>query len=215
MDTSMAGLLSGLARTVEVNLGPEVISKGVAEEFADNGPNNPLNKLEARDKAQLLAIMVVYEHFRDASDEKITESAERVARLAADAGKLARRIEIELSEGSFLGIWEKLLDHCRDLQSKLSWFSIGVGELMDSTGKKGHKQNNLSNCFLVTASEFVRLKTGTYNDEHFAELFQGRSDIPESKELSGDAIRKKREYLQKKYPNLYGAAVEAANDMCR
>jgi hypothetical protein len=57
------------------------------------------------------------------------------------------------------------------------------------------------------------MKTGTYNHEHVAESFQGQLYPSGAKRLSGDAVRKKREYLQRNYPQLYDSAQETARDL--
>jgi hypothetical protein len=64
----------------------------------------------------------------------------------------------------------------------------------------------------VAASEFVRLRTGQYFDEHVAELYQAitASKHSLSEDLSGDAIRKKRDYTAKNYPDLYSEALNCA-----
>jgi hypothetical protein len=67
---------------------------------------------------------------------------------------------------------------------------------------------------LITASEVVRLHTGQHYDEHLAELFQAVAMRPVSTDLSGDAIRKKREYLKTHYPELYAKALEDAPKFC-
>ncbi len=61
------------------------------------------------------------------------------------------------------------------------------------------------------ASEFVRLKTGGYNDEHFAELIQALDlKFDFGADFSGDAIRKKRGYISDNYPLLYSNALKEA-----
>lgn len=62
------------------------------------------------------------------------------------------------------------------------------------------------------ASEFVRLKLGKHFDEHLAELVQaipGKRDSI-SEDISGDAIRKKRIYLKRRYPELHTEALRRA-----
>lgn len=86
---------------------------------------------------------------------------------------------------------------------RLIWFSKRLGLALDSFGKPGHKREIFAAKVLVEASEFVGLKTGKHYDEHLADLFQWIGKRPLKRDLSGDAIRKKREYLAKCYPNLY------------
>ena len=78
--------------------------------------------------------------------------------------------------------------------------------LLDNlVGKRGHKEKVQKNTFLIMASEFVRVKTGNYYDEHLAELLQTlpRIDLNQQEDISGDSIRKKREHLKKVYPVIY------------
>jgi hypothetical protein len=87
-------------------------------------------------------------------------------------------------------------------------------------GKRGRKREALTIQLLVEASEFVRLKTHRYNDEHLAGLFnlierprerkpRGKK-LSHQKELSGAAIGKKRLYLRRNYPALYANALKRA-----
>jgi len=63
---------------------------------------------------------------------------------------------------------------------------------------------NFRDQFLMKASEFVQLRFGQHYDEHLADLFQAVANGPlGKKELSGDLIRKPREYLATRYPGLY------------
>ncbi len=75
-------------------------------------------------------------------------------------------------------------------------------------GKRGHKRQMFAGQFLIEASEFVRLKTGQHYDEHLAELFQAIGTRSINEDLSGDAIRKKREYFDKWYPRLYKSVLK-------
>src|ERR1039458_1069850 len=76
---------------------------------------------------------------------------------------------------------------------------------------QGHKDEVLATQRLIQASEFVRLKTRRYNDEHLAGVFQIITKRPISDDFSGAAIRKKRLYLKKHYPVLYANALRRAN----
>jgi hypothetical protein len=212
MDISIAGLLSEMLRHVERKLGPQGTAEAIAQEFSGIGPNNPLKGMSRRDKVQLIVIVSLYEHCRD-EESDLMQKAERTARLVSDAGKLANRFQQEWDNGTLLAIAEPLERFSKNLQEELSLFSTEVGRFFDLMGKKGHKQKTLSNLSLVTASEFICAKTGTHNDEHFAELLQDRSANLNFNQLSGDAIRKKREHLQKKYPGFYKAAQEIARDL--
>jgi hypothetical protein len=90
---------------------------------------------------------------------------------------------------------------------------LGIADFLEphlrAIGKPGHKHKSFPNQLIVAASEFVRCKTGSYNDEHLAELFQPiANDV--SDDLSGDAIRKRRDQMETTYPDLYAAALRLA-----
>lgn len=209
MDTSMARLLSAFARRVEERCGPNAGDI----EFAEISRGNPLNKLTKLERMRLLGLLALYAYYRD-TDNAFVESLERAANITTEAKELATGLDWLLVGGIASPLPESHVNKYRDLQSGLSAFAIQVGELLDLSGKPGHKKKSLSNTFLVAASELVKLKTGTYNDEHLAELFQATGGIDGSKDFSGDAIRKKRDYLQTNYPNLFSSASEIANGIC-
>lgn len=212
MDISVPRLLSEMAEGIELDYGPEEFIRQIAQEFVNIGPQNPLRKLDIRDKARLLLVLVVYWTFRD--DPRLMAAAERAAQLAADARKLAMRIESEARHGALISEFPLLLETCEDLQAKLGRFSRETRLAMELVGKQGHKQKNLASCLLITASEFVRQTTGSYNDEHLAELCQGKFLGPRRRSvMSGDAIRKKRDYLQKEYPELYATSEHIASGL--
>jgi hypothetical protein len=65
---------------------------------------------------------------------------------------------------------------------------LGIADFLEphlgAIGKPGHKHKSFPNQLIVAASEFVRCKTGSYNDEHLAEIFQPiANDV--SDDLSG------------------------------
>lgn len=90
-----------------------------------------------------------------------------------------------------------------------------------TAGKPGQNRKMMRNRCLVVAGEFVWLKTGTYNDEHLAYLMQAVSLVPAPEadfsgtDFSGDAIRKKRNYLSSKYPFPYSRALSEAQRLPR
>jgi hypothetical protein len=102
-----------------------------------------------------------------------------------------------------------------DLPERLQSLSARLGGLAALQGKTGYKSKNFSIQLLITASEFVKRKTKGTNDQHLAELLQTIDTVSEQDSLDGDDIRKKREYLRKKYPHLYKLAIERAETMCQ
>jgi hypothetical protein len=139
---------------------------------------------------------------------------EKAAKVMAEAAKLAAKLEAEVFEGpasDFLGL---ISTRYRDIPKRLADFSMLGKFLLDGFGKRGHKAKTLANHSLVMASEFVRLRTGQHFDEHLAELFQAIAERPGPADFSGDAIRKKREFLRKHYPRIYEAALNSIRDAC-
>lgn len=90
-----------------------------------------------------------------------------------------------------------------------------LSALLSVDGKPGRKREVFANELLIMASEFVRLKLGSFYDEHVAELFQSISPDDSFTDLSGDAIRKKRRYLKDNYPQVYDHVLTRAERMSR
>jgi len=186
----------------------ETTRRNAAEAFATLGPNNPLIHLSQKDKELLCAYLMVYDTISrpSASQEMNMESEERAARTAWDAAGLADRLEADVFHGPLAEILQPLSCGFELLPELLRAFASRVGGGLDLTGKPGRKGEVLVNQMLVTASEFVRLRTGRPNDEHVAELFQGISQGSGS-DFSGAAIHKKRKRLEREYPAAYQALV--------
>ncbi len=189
-------------------------TKNAAKRFSQLGPKNPLRTLSGSDQGLLMALLVMYKWRPRPDPSNPSELLEEASRVAGLAGSLSKKMQATFFDGALAGAFDPLLAGYKDLPLQLDRFSSRIKLLLDQLGgKAGHKGKTTTNQFLVTASEFVRLKTGTYNDEHLAELMQTLwSDAdPESlKELSGDAIRKKREHLKSTYAILYARAVSEA-----
>ena len=183
--------------------------KVVKESFENVGPRNPLKKLGDSDKRFLVALLDVY---RSAPDLDLAFlHYEKAASIASEAEALGRSIRSVVFEGDLAQVLEPFVGSFQDLPARLDSFSLRLRTLVDNTvGKRGHKGKVQKNTFLIMASEFVRLKTGNHSDEHLAELLQTvdpRIDLNQHEDISGDSIRKKREYLKKVYPLIYANCV--------
>jgi hypothetical protein len=176
----------------------------------------PLRKLDDSDRIVLWALLLTYAHF---SPEKlVTEEIndlERLSKIMADAARVGAELRSEVLEGPLSGPFRPFIAGFADVPLRLARFSERLGKELNSYGKPGHKARIRSTQWLVEASEFIRLKTHQYNDEHLADLFQAiETDYEEPQEdLSSDAIRKKRKYLKKHYPRRYADALEQAKKL--
>lgn len=192
----------------------DVVRRNTDKAFQVIGPNNPLLRMEQRDKELLWALLKLYSvASAPKSDAKIEdELGGQVARMARDAGKLADGLEKDVFHGTLANELRPYLTDFETLPVMLRAFAKSIGDLMDSVGKIGRKNEAFTNHFLVSVSEFVRLKTGSQYDEHIAALYQRITERDEHSDFSGDAIFKKREYLRKNYPALYQLAMQRANE---
>ena len=192
----------------------QILNVRAAKAFENISPGSPLNELYERDRAYLCALLFLYAWLTTELRKGKTadDTVEKVSKVVADAATYAAKLELELFRGPHSDVLRPFSAEYEDLPMRLNQFSERLGDMLDTFGKRGHKQKSFATQFLVMASEFVRLRTGQYYDEHVAELFQavtaGRR--PLSEDLSGDAIRKKREYSKKHYPELYVHALEQA-----
>ena len=182
----------------------------VKEAFENIGPRNPLKKLSDSDKRLLVAFLDWY--MFPANYEQAFSFLEEAASIASEAAALAGRIRSGVFKGDTARILAPFVVSFQDLPVQLQAFSTQLGTLLDQlVGKRGHKAKVQKNCILITASEFVRLKTTHHYDEHLAELLQTvspRIDLNVQEDISGDSIRKKREHLKKHYPILHAEIVD-------
>ena len=210
MDKTLTVLLSGLGGgqfPMVVDLvGP------TAQAFRHIAATNPLRKLSGPDQKILYSMLKVYAAVTTQNGKRRSKDGllEKEAKLVADAAKLGSKLESEVFHGPDSDVLLPYISSFSDLPRQLTEFSKVVGGMLDLFGKRGHKEGNLYGFFLIVASEFVRLKTGQHYDEHLAELYQAISERPLTADLSGDAIRKKREYLKESYPDLYSWMLERA-----
>jgi len=188
------------------------VKRRTLEAFQELGPKNPLRRLDTRDQEFLWALLEVY-FFAAAqpSDPKLEiELGSQAARTARDVMKLAQRLEDDIFRGPLSDELRPFLSQFENLPQVLRIFAGNVGAVLGWVGKPGRKSGLFQNQFLVTVSEFVRLKTGGFHDEHLAELIQGLGGRDQDSDFSGEIIRKKRGYLQKSYPLAYEEALKMA-----
>lgn len=177
----------------------------VAAAFSALVPKNPLRKLGGRDRELLWALLTVSSISMDEYDPK-RDPVELASAAAADAGRLADRLERDLFNGPVQLALMPLLASFGGLPGMLRELSQ-VSHLLSVVGKPGQKGKARLNEVLVMASELVRLRTGHYYDEQTMELWQHIDPQSERAKLNQDVIRKTRERLQTSYPDLYRAAV--------
>ncbi|SPE17647.1 hypothetical protein SBA5_110007 [Candidatus Sulfotelmatomonas gaucii] len=193
----------------------------VARAFNGLHTNNPLNQLDDSNCKFLWALLMMYAEVtsprktRNAVLDQLERVSKTVSKVVADATKVAARLESEIFLGPFVEPLRPFLVGFEDLPMRLVQFSNRLEMVLDSTGKCGHKRQNLAAQFLIQASEFVRLKTGQHNDEHVADLFQQIGKRSVKLDLSGDAIRKKRKYLKDQNPIALASAVRRARRHCQ
>ena len=182
------------------------LRKAVKEAFDCLGAANPLNQLIELDKAIVWGALMTFTSDRNRPSAPLMRQLDRLAKIAKDAAKLSSTIE-EVFQNDFGEVLNRRIAACEDLPIRLSFFSGQVEEFLLPLGDTGlRRKRTLEDRYLIYASEFVKFKTGTWNDEHVAELLQTmRSGVTE---FSGDAIRKTRERFKLKHPIVYERAVE-------
>jgi hypothetical protein len=194
----------------------ERIEERVAKTFQSVYRNNPLHKLDVSDRTFLWSLLFLYSYETEEPGEKADdffEEWESMSQTVADAAKLGERLKSQIFGGPSAGALRGFTVGFEDLPRRLAGFSRRLGRALDAIGKRGRKREVLTIQRLVEASEFVRLKTRHYNDEHLAGLFnlierprerkRRGKNLSKPKELSGAAISKKRLYLKKHYPLVY------------
>lgn len=147
---------------------------------------------------------------------------ERSPKTLSDAAESIARVESDLFQELFLrdfGVYmvgfETLPSRLAGLSEQLAGLSARLRRAFAPYGKPGHKRQIFASQFLVDASESIRLKLGEYYDEHLADLLQAIAPPSDGEDFSGDAIRKKRNYLKRRYPAFYKMIVEKAENRLR
>ena len=182
----------------------------VRRSFENIGPRNPLRKLTAHDRRLLVAFLQIQVSAPESGG--VSDFLEEIAQIADEAGALGSSIKAKMFAGPLAESLAPFLGDFQYLPAVLALFSKRIGDLVENAvGKRGHKGRVYKNQFLIMASEFVRQKTGKHYDEHLAELLQSVPGVDaDGDDISGDAIRKKREHLKRTYPLIYRSAVDRA-----
>ena len=185
----------------------KVAEKAVCSAFGGLNLQNPLLRLRVEDKILLWALLKVIDSRKHGSVQSdIDNLFEEVRQTAKDAAALANRIENVVFSGPVGQILNGKPMLCfRDLPKLLTAYADQLRELMSHTGKSGHTKEAFGNMYLVVVSEFLKLKTGSYNDDHLADLGQQIGEIG-----GGESIRKRRALFKRTYPAAYAFAVQKA-----
>jgi hypothetical protein len=147
----------------------EGIEERVAKTFQSVYRSNPLHKLNVSDRTFLWSLLFLYSYETCKSGgraDALFEEWERKSQTVADAAKLGERLKSEIFGGPSAGALRGFTVGFEDLPKRLADFSRRLGRALDAMGKRGRKREVLTIQRLVEASEFVKLKTRYYNDEH-------------------------------------------------
>jgi hypothetical protein len=139
------------------------IGNRVAKAFQSVYSNNPVSRLSVSDRTYLWSLLVAY---RYASGTKHGERAnsffeewDSMSKTVADAAKLGEKLKSLIFDGASSGALRPFTAGFEDLPMRLIGFSKALGEVLNSVGKPGHKDEVLATQWLIQASEFVRWKT--------------------------------------------------------
>jgi len=135
---------------------------------------------------------------------------ERVAKLATEAAAFGAKLESEVFQGPFADYLPPYTSKYRELPKQLAEFSMEYGFYMRRFGMSGHKAKIHADCWLVEATEFVRLKTGQYGYDKIGVLLNAIGRYRGTDKPSGEAIRKKRLAIKKHYRHLYDEVLKTA-----
>lgn len=134
------------------------------------------------------------------------DELERVAATVSESASFAAKLESEVFQGPYkLPRWAA---RYRQLPKQLLELSHGLESQLNHYGKRGHKAELNANSWLVCAVEFAKFKIGRPCYEEIAEVFQAVEERPISEDFSGDAIRKKVQYIKNRYRAIHDASVQ-------
>ena len=159
----------------------------------------------------LFVLLKVYEEAKqEGRCDPYLKQMERVAKLATEAAAFGAKLESEVFQGPFADYMHPYTSKHRVLPKLLAEFSMEYGFYMHRFGKSGHKAKILADCWLVEATEFVRLKTGQYCYDKIGVLLNAIGKYSDAEVPSGEAIRKKRLSIKQHYRHLYDDALTSA-----
>ena len=161
-----------------------------------------------------MALVVLLKAYEEATQEEGSdpyfEQMERVAKLATEAAAFGAKLESEVFQGPFADYLPPYTSKYRELPKQLVEFSMEYGFYMRRFGMSGHKAKIHADCWLVEATEFVRLKTGQYGYDKIGVLLNAIGRYRGTDKPSGEAIRKKRLAIKKHYRHLYDEVLKTA-----
>jgi len=173
--------------------------------------DGPLARLDDGDRMVLFVLLKVYEEARqEGGSDPYLKQMERVAKLATEAAAFGAKLESEVFQGPFADYLPPYTSKYRELPKQLAEFSMEYGFYMRRFGMSGHKAKIHADCWLVEATEFVRLKTGQYGYDKIGVLLNAIGRYRGTDKPSGEAIRKKRLAIKKHYRHLYDEVLKTA-----
>jgi hypothetical protein len=194
---------------------PYDVNSSARKAFEHTTLQNPLRKLDNHDRTTLWAMLRLYAaHGRKKINATDLQDVPKLLLLVSAASKMSKELQLQLFEGPLSQVLQPLTDEFADLPLELARLSSNLRLAIETMGKSGHHHQSMANLPLIQASLFVYLKTGHHSDEHLAELFQAIGGGPMTIDMSGDAIRKKRNYMMLQLPKLYNYALEEARQKC-
>ena len=180
--------------------------------FEHLSSSNPLSLLTPKEQWAIFAVLLSYGLLSESTLTKARLThIEKSYRVLDQAISLAEVLESTIFAQGLPLPWEitRLSAHS-ELNVLLREFAFDLQLVLRSVGRRRSDFNPATSAgLLVLVSETVKRLTGGYNDEHVAELFQvlpvqmTTSDTCDLKDLSGDAIRKRRNRFMRDYPLEY------------
>ena len=201
----------------------EFLSRYRKKYEVDLARNNPLRRLDDRELIAVFACLTMYLSDKEQHIEFSATSLKETRMISEEAALLGERISRLMWKSKPWDQFRFLKIH-RILPPLLSTFSKSLSGFVDLFAKKA-SDNDTGRDFLICASLILRSSTGSFHDEHLAEVIQllprpkvqpyapGRP-VSARSELSGDAIRKKRDRLRRSYPQRYKFVCDMAHRMC-
>jgi hypothetical protein len=192
------------------------VTDRIAKAFKELHQDNPIKKLlNASDRKYVWALLILHDRVGTLGGrDVVSEELDGLSKIASVAAKLSAKMRSQVFEGTFSEALRPSIAAFEGLPLLLVEFSNRLGDVVNAKGKPGQKKKAYATQFLVEASEFVRLTTGQYGDEHLAALFQvigNRAELPDSSDdFSALAIRKRRERFKRDYPQYYQLVLELA-----
>lgn len=167
--------------------------------------DNPLRNLTYGDQKSVWVFLMVFAELTENPDNKMLREINKLSHSVSIATKAATSIEKQLRTDHGKALNRRLMTGA-GLAVHLKFFAKQVGGPLDRLGKTGLKiQRAIADHYLISASELVFLRTGGWYYEFLGDLL--RALRPEARELSGEAIRRRRERFKRAHPEFHQAIV--------